>query len=131
MSNFLQDFRYGLRMLAKSPGFTAITVLTLALGIGANLAVFSLVDELWMRPRPVPHPERVVRLFTSNLTSEGAMVGGYSSYPDYLDIAHRAKSFTGVAAVEMRGGLLNGAHDHFGWQTHAGCRHPATRVPWY
>lgn len=107
MGSFLQDLRYGLRTLAKSPGFSAVVVITLALGIGANLAVFSLVDELWMRPRPVPHPERVVRIFTSNPTSEGAVVEGYSSYPDYRDLAQRTKSFSGVAAVEMRGGLLD------------------------
>ena len=107
MNTLFHDLRYGLRMLAKNPGFAGIAVITLALGIGANVAVFSLVDELWMRPRPVPHPERVVRIFTSNPTSEGAVVEGYSSYPDYRDIAQQAKSFSGVAALEIRGGLLD------------------------
>ena len=79
MNSLLHDVRYGCRMLTKNPGFTAVAVITLALGIAANLAVFSLVDELWMRPRPVPHPERVERIFTSNPTSEGAVVEGYSS----------------------------------------------------
>jgi putative ABC transport system permease protein len=106
METLLQDVRYGARMLRKSPGFTAVAVVTLALGIGANLAMFSLVEELWMRPRPVPHAERVVRIFTSNPTSEGVVEQGESSYPDYLDIDRRSKSFAGVAALEMRGGML-------------------------
>ena len=60
MNTFIQDLKYTLRLLAKSPGFAAIAVLTLALGIGANTAIFSVVNSLLLHPAGVDHPERVV-----------------------------------------------------------------------
>lgn len=107
LGEFLADVRYGLRQLRRNPGFTIIVVLTLALGIGANTSVFSLVDEVWLRPRPVPHPERVVRIYTSNPSSGGEISRAGSPYLDYYEISREARSFSGVACSQMRGGLLD------------------------
>jgi putative ABC transport system permease protein len=109
LEQLLQDVRYGLRTLRKAPGFTIVAILTLALGIGANTAVYSLVEELWLRPRPVPHPERVVRIFTSNPSSNGEIAEGYSNYPDFTYIREAAKTLSGVAFLQSRGALLDTA----------------------
>lgn len=107
METLLQDVRYGLRLLLKSPGFTLVAVITLAVGIGANVAIFSYVDELWLRPMPVPHAEQVVRIFTSNPSSKGEIERGFSSYPDFEDLRRTTKTLSGVALYEGRGAMLD------------------------
>jgi putative ABC transport system permease protein len=107
MGTLIQDLKYGLRQLRRNPGFTAVAIITLALGIGVNTAVFSLVDEIWLRPRPVPHPERIVRIFTSRPTSGGVLAQGESSYLDYYHISRGVNAFSGVAALQRRGAMLN------------------------
>src|SRR4051812_12840888 len=94
-----QDIRYGFRMLAASPGFTTVAVLSLAIGIGANCAIFSFADALLLRPLPVARPAEVLTVgSTTTLEAFGAS-SLTSSYPDYVDLRDRAKSFSGLAAV--------------------------------
>ena len=104
MNTLLQDLRYGLRMLAKNPGFTAVAVLSLALGIGANSAVFSIVDNLYLRPWPVKDPGRLVAISTDWPKEPDFRT---SSYPDYLDIRHEVSAFSDVVAYGGRGCFLS------------------------
>jgi len=86
MSAFLNDLRYGIRQLKKTPGFTAVCILTLALGIGANTAVFSVMNAVLLRSLPVSDPERVVYLNTSGAPHRGSNTGDWTtsfSYPVY------------------------------------------------
>src|SRR5213080_1290129 len=121
IQDLTQDLRYGLRILRKSPGFTAVAVLTLALGIGANTAIFSLLDGLELRNLPVPHPEQLVRF--------GAHIPGNDyaalSLPMFQEFSRGQKVFSGTFAwwgdivfnVEMDGTLARadvwGADNNF------------------
>ena len=92
----LQDIRYGLRLLAASPGFTAVALVSLALGIGANTAIFSLVNALLLKPMPVHEPERLVAVFTRDTRNPGRMP---LSYPNFRDLRDRTRTFAGMAVV--------------------------------
>ncbi len=94
----LQEIRHALRLLARNPGFTAIAALSLALGIGANSAIFSLADALLLRPLPVLEPSRVVTISTDPQNGGGG-IGGVS-FPDYRDFRHELRSFDGIAAFD-------------------------------
>ena len=104
VEGLLQDFRYGLRTLWKSPGFTSIALLTLALGIGANTAIFSIVYAVLLNPLPYKDPSRLVVL---NETTP--KVGKVSvSYPNFLDWRAQSKTFPQMAAVHGVGFTLAG-----------------------
>ena len=93
VQDFMEDVRYGLRMLNKSPGFTAVVALTLALGIGANTAIFSVVYGVLLRPLDYPKPEQVVRVWGTNAA------GGEMRFsdPNFQDLAAQSHDFQGLA----------------------------------
>jgi putative ABC transport system permease protein len=95
MSIFLQDVRYGLRALLRQKGFTAVVVLTLALGIGANAAIFSLLNPLIFRPLRVPDAERLCRVFSGR---SGGNTYGRMSYLNYTDLRTNLQAFESLAA---------------------------------
>src|SRR5215813_1916456 len=101
----LSDFKYALRMLVKAPGFTAIAILTLALGIGANSAIFSVIDAVLLHPLPFPRPNQLVsiwsRVANSNLEKET------ESIPDYVDLRDQSQTLSALAAFTRTGGVLN------------------------
>jgi len=98
LEHLWRDVRYGGRMLARSPGFTAIAVASLAIGIGANCAIFSFADALLLRPLPVARPGEILTLGSTTSIEALGSSGLNSSYRDYVDIRDRSKSFAGVAA---------------------------------
>ncbi|MFL6276767.1 MAG: ADOP family duplicated permease [Blastocatellia bacterium] len=101
----LQDLRYALRMLRRSPGFTTVAVVTLALGIGANTAIFSVINAVLLRPLPFRNPERIVALF--NASTENPSARGEFSYPNFIDYQARARSLESVAAYVTSGAVFS------------------------
>src|ERR1700733_2127753 len=109
MHTFMQDARYALRMLLKSPGFTLIAIITLALGIGANAAIFSVVYVSLLRPLPYSHSEQLVTLAESRLpTSEDAF---NVSYPDLMDWRKMTRSFQSLTAYGFDAFTFSGNGD--------------------
>ena len=103
----INDFKYALRMLIKAPAFTIIAVLTIALGIGANSAIFSVVDTVLLRPLPFSNPDQLVMIwgtFTNEPNSKGT-----TSFPDFVDYRGQSQSFTAMAAYTRARRVLAGA----------------------
>ena len=110
MTTLLQDLRCALRMLRKSPGFTAIAVVTLALGIGANAVVFGVLNALILRPLNVPQAQSLYGI------ERGSDKAVNQSYPDYLDLRDRNRSFDDLAAYNVTSvGLDTGNHPSGAW----------------
>ena len=94
MGTVFQDLKFGLRTLAKNPGFTAVALLTLALGIGANTAIFSVVNGVLLRPLPYAEPGRLMTVY-----ERSREFGQFSvAYPNFLDWRRENHSFTDIAA---------------------------------
>ena len=106
IETLIQDVRYGLRMLAKNPGFTAVAVLTLALGIGANTAIFTLVDAVMLKSLPVANPQELYRVGNDD---NCCLIGGFQgnwgiySYSLYQQFRDHTPEFSQMAAFQ--GGL--------------------------
>ena len=100
MDSLLRDLRYGLRRVVSAPGFTAIATLTLALGIGANVAIFTVVNAVLIRPLPFPNPDRLVRIAADARATNGRNIG--LSQPELLDLRDRAGIFDGDHLIVSR-----------------------------
>src|SRR6266513_74649 len=90
LDRLMQDLRFGVRLITKSPGFTAVAVLTLALGIGANTALFSVVNRVLLNPLPYPEPEQLVTLHESKPNFEAGSI----SFPNFLDWRKQNTTFS-------------------------------------
>src|SRR5207253_2436704 len=106
MQNFLQDWRYAIRTLTKKPGFTAVAVLTLALGIGANTAIFSVVNGVLLKPLPYKNPDRLVSVW------ESVPEKGYRTWratpANFLDWKNQNQVFEEMAAFGASSMTLTG-----------------------
>src|SRR5689334_12048543 len=95
----MRDVLFGLRMLGKTPGFTFVVVLTLALGIGANATIFTIVNAVLFKGLPYPNADRIVLIASNNLKKNQPQIG--VAYPDYLDWRTQVKTFKGTAVTQM------------------------------
>src|SRR5262245_20183384 len=109
MNTLLQDLRFGVRMLTKNPGFTAVAVLTLALGIGANTAIFSLVNAVILRPLPYPDADRVVTIWVTEPSGPGNLYP--DTGPDFVDWKAQNEVFSIMGAVAITGATLTGTSE--------------------
>lgn len=103
MELLLQDLRYAWRQMGKSPGFAAVAILTLALGIGSNVAVFGFVDALYLKPLPVAQPERLMRIYAKGPSGH---YGAGFSYPEFEQLRDHNSSFSSLA-IEMQAPQLH------------------------
>ena len=97
VTQIVQDIRYAIRLLAKNPGFTSVVVFTLALGIGANAAIFSITDKVLLQTLPVQDPDQLAVLSAYD-PKEGPGLDSTFSYPMYQDLRDRNDVFSGVIA---------------------------------
>ncbi len=109
MGNVLQDLRYGFRMLLKSPAFTVIAIIALALGIGANSAIFSVVNTVLLQPLPFEHPEQLVKVYVT-VPKRGALTNP-ASFLNFADWRAQSQQFEHLAAYSDASATLTGADE--------------------
>jgi hypothetical protein len=107
LRGLLQDLRFSIRQLRKSPGFALTTALTLALGIGATTAIFSLINAVLLRPLPFPDPDRLMSVVSLD-TSAKPGIPSSGTYPDFFDWRSRNRSFEAMASYHRAGRTLTG-----------------------
>ena len=106
METIIQDIKFGLRMLLKSPSMSIVATIALALGIGANTAIFSVVNAVLLRPLPFPNPDSLVALFETD--TQRARIRGSHSYPNFFDIRTQNTTFERVAAYHSSDFIMTG-----------------------
>jgi predicted permease len=104
MHNLIKDLRYAVRIFSKNPGVTVVAIVTLALGIGANAAIFSAVSSFLLRPMPVPRPDELIR--PAEMAEDTGLRDEFS-YPDFVDYRNQSTVFAGLAAEDMIQAALN------------------------
>jgi putative ABC transport system permease protein len=102
----LGDLRYAIRVLLKSPGFSLVAIVTLALGIGVNSAIFSVVDTVLLRPLSFPSPDQLCMIWGNNANEPNSQET--DSFPDFYDYRAQSQSFSGMAGYSSAGTVLNG-----------------------
>jgi len=107
VQTLIQDIRYGIRVLSKAPGFTAVAVLTLALGIGASTAIFSVVDAVLLRPLPYPNPQRIVTVWEQ----EGNGHRAHLADPNFLDFRAQNHTLSGLATFNSGPASVSGGSE--------------------
>src|SRR5205085_7421259 len=105
----IADFRFALRTLAKTPGFALIAVLTLALGIGANSAIFSVINAVLLHPLPFPKPNQLVAVWSK--VANDNLEKQTESVPDYIDLRDQSQTLAALAAFTRSGAVLNGTEE--------------------
>src|ERR1700724_3542779 len=106
MNTLIKDLRYGFRMLAKNPGSTLVAVISLGLGIGANSAIFSVVNAVLLRPLHYKDPSRLVVIWETKLSK--GILQEYVSPPDYRDWVEQQRVFDQIAALRTQPAVLTG-----------------------
>src|SRR6202030_1226571 len=109
IETLVEDFRIGVRMLCKNPSFTTLAVLTLAIGIGANTAIFSLANAAFFRPLPYPNADRLAFLWQNNQRT--GETEGLVSYPNFADWRSQSHSFRDMAFFMSGKSILSGGGD--------------------
>src|SRR6476646_7836948 len=104
----LNDIRYGLRQLIKHPAFTIIAILTLALGIGANTAIFSVVNAFLLKPLPFPEPDQLIAVGMTDTRQKDQTNLGSLSYPDFFELRGQNRTLTNIAVYRDRSAALTG-----------------------